>query len=323
MRYPISHRQATLLLCVCVMMFSGVEAIGHGTLVHPMSRVYRVYQSNPENPDFALARSAIAMDGTGSYYSWNELSQNIPAAVREGLPPGFDYSPWVGDGHLASGGRIDRESFARTYTGLDQVDAEWPATEVSAGETIEVDFFATAPHDPSVWDIWMTTSDWDPATALNWEQMEYLGRPSVRFSENHYYFDLQIPRDRRGRHVLWVAWQRDDPVGEVFFSTADILVQPVVKPGFFIRADSNADGRLDISDPVQTLRWLFGPDGPGPVCIDPLDADDDGVVGLTDAIYTLSFLFQGGTPPESPFPACGADPTGDGLGDCENDPPGC
>ena len=169
----------------------------------------------------------------------------------------------------------------------------------------------------------MTTSDWDPATALNWEQMEYLGRPSVRFSENHYYFDLQIPRDRRGRHVLWVAWQRDDPVGEVFFSTADILVQPVVKPGFFIRADSNADGRLDISDPVQTLRWLFGPDGPGPVCIDPLDADDDGVVGLTDAIYTLSFLFQGGPPPESPFPACGADPTGDGLGDCENDPPGC
>lgn len=323
MRGTTNRRQLTLLLCICIMLASAVAAFGHGTLVHPMSRVYRVYRANPENPDFALARSAIAMDGTGSYYSWNEVSQNIPEAVRGGLPPGFDYSPWVGDGQLASGGRVDREEFARTYTGLDQVGSQWPATQVTAGETIEVDFLATATHDPSVWDVWMTTADWDPDSALNWAQMEHLGRPGVTFSESHYYFDLQIPTDRSGRHVLWVTWQRDDPVGEVFFSTSDLLVLPVNGPGSFVRADSNADGRLDISDPVLTLRWLFGPDGPGPRCLKPLDADDDGLIGLSDPIYTLLFLFQGGAAPGFPFPACGQDPTDDILADCESSQPGC
>ena len=323
MRSTNSHSRFSLILGAGIALASAVEAFGHGTVVHPMSRVYRVRQSNPESPDFELARAAVAIDGTDSYYAWNEVSRNIPEAVDAGLPPGFDYSPWVGDGHLASGGRIDPEDIGRTYSGLDQVDQGWPATSVTAGEIIEVDFLATAPHDPSVWDVWMTTADWDPATELNWAQMEYLGRPSVTFSKSHYHFDLQIPPDRLGRHVLWVAWQRDDPVGEVFFSTSDILVSPEDGSGLFVRADSNADGTLDISDPVLTLQWLFGPDGPGPRCVKPLDADDDGVVGLSDPIYTLLFLFQGGEAPGLPFPACGRDPTDDVLLDCESSQPSC
>ena len=42
--------------------------------------------------------------------------------------------------------------------------------------------------------------------------------------DEHYTFDLEIPTDRAGHHVLWIAWQRDDPVGEVFISTSDIEV---------------------------------------------------------------------------------------------------
>ena len=323
MRSTINRPQFILLLSGFIMLASAVAAPGHGTGVHPISRVYRVRQSNPENPNFTLARAAVEMDGACSYYSWNELSQNIPEAVEAGLPPGFDYSSWVGDGELASGGRVDPAEFPRTYAGLDQIDPGWPATSVNAGETIEVDFLATAPHNPSVWDVWLTTADWDPNTALNWAQMEYLGRPSVTFSKSHYYFDFEVPPDRSGRHVLWVAWQRDDPVGEVFFSASDLLVSPEDGSGLFVRADSNADGAVDISDPVLTLSWLFGPDGPGPFCIKPLDADDDGVVGLSDPIYTLTFLFQGGPAPGAPFPACGEDPTEDVLIDCESFQPSC
>ena len=143
MRKNIKRARSAFLLWVAAMMASS-PAAGHGTLVYPMSRVYRVYQSNPENPSFELARSAIAIDGTGPYYSWNEISQNIPEAVQAGLPPGFDYSPWVRDGELASGGRAGRDDSARSYLGLDQVDPQWPATPVTAGETIEVDFYATA-----------------------------------------------------------------------------------------------------------------------------------------------------------------------------------
>ena len=201
----------------------------HGTVVSPASRVYRVYQSNPENPNFALAANAVSLDGTLSYYTWNEVSRNIPQAVTGGLPPGFDYSPWMPDGQIASAGRVDPLSpeYSLTFAGLDQVSSAWPTTSVQAGEEITVDFLATAPHDPSVWDVWMTTPDWDADSPLTWAQMEFLGRPVVTLEGNHYTFDLTIPTDRTGHHVLWVAWQRDDPVGEVFISTSDIDIQGV------------------------------------------------------------------------------------------------
>ena len=130
-------------------------AFSHGTVVSPISRVYRVYQANPSNPNFPLAQSAVAMDGTLSYYTWNEVSRNIPQAVQAGLPPGFDYSPWMPDGQLASAGRTDPNSplYPRTYAGLDQVSGDWPTTPAQAGSTLAIDFFATAPHNPSVWDV--------------------------------------------------------------------------------------------------------------------------------------------------------------------------
>ena len=38
-----------------------------------------------------------------------------------------------------------------------------------------------------------------------------------------------------------------------------------------------------------------------------------GVVNITDAIYTYNFLFLGGPAPPAPYPSCGADPTADDL----------
>ena len=81
----------------------------------------------------------------------------------------------------------------------------------------------------------------------------------------------------------------------------------------FIRGDSNDDRRVDLSDAVRTLGYLFL--GNEPVsCLDAADADDDGGITLTDPIYTLEFLFRGGTPMPSPYPAPGMDPTPDAIG---------
>jgi hypothetical protein len=88
----------------------------------------------------------------------------------------------------------------------------------------------------------------------------------------------------------------------------------------FVRGDSNADGTVDIADPVHTLQWLFG-GGEAPPCLDAAESDDSGRIELTDAIVTLSWLFGGGPAvPRAPFPECGADPTEDQLG-CERFPP--
>ncbi len=219
------------ITCVMISAISAT-AYGHGSTVSPKSRVYRVYQSNPENPNFELAANAVVMDTKQAYYTWNQVSRNIPDAVNAGLPEGFDFSPWIPDGQIASGGRTDSAVFGElTYKGLDQVSSDWPTTPVTAGQQITVDFWATMPHEPSVWDVWMTTPDWDANTALNWNQMEFLGRPDPTLANNHYTFDLDIPGDRSGHHVLWLAWQRDDPAGEVFFTAADLMITSVPEPG--------------------------------------------------------------------------------------------
>lgn len=79
----------------------------------------------------------------------------------------------------------------------------------------------------------------------------------------------------------------------------------------FIRGDSNDDGVLNVSDAVFTLSFLFIGDEQ-PECLAANDTNDDGAVNITDVIRTLNFLFLGGTnAPPAPFPDPGADPTRD------------
>ena len=87
----------------------------------------------------------------------------------------------------------------------------------------------------------------------------------------------------------------------------------------FYRGDADLNGDVDLSDAVYLFNYLFlGGSAPG--CEDGADATDDGVLDLTDGIFILNFLFLGGNelPPPSPFTTCpGPDPTEDGLG-CED-----
>ncbi len=90
---------------------------------------------------------------------------------------------------------------------------------------------------------------------------------------------------------------------------------PAATPGLFVRGDADSSGKLEITDAIYALRHLFQ-GGPGFACADAADTDDSGEVGLTDAVVTLRFLFQGGIEPSPPFPRCGADETEDGLEAC-------
>lgn len=88
----------------------------------------------------------------------------------------------------------------------------------------------------------------------------------------------------------------------------------------FRRGDVNADDRLDISDAVATLLFLFSGGG-APPCPDSADIDDDGKIAITDAVRILSHLFQGGGAPEEPYSECGPDPTPDDDLGCASFPP--
>ena len=110
------------------------------------------------------------------------------------------------------------------------------------------------------------------------------------------------------RSALWALGLLDTP------NRSDIPFQ---------RGDSNADGKLDLSDAVATLNYLFI-GGAQPTCLDASDANDDEKVDISDGIYTLGFLFLGGDPIPSPtalcYQRCGLDftPPAPGPGEVED-----
>ena len=70
-----------------------------------------------------------------------------------------------------------------------------------------------------------------------------------------------------------------------------------------LAGDSNADGSTDISDAVYTLVFLFA-GGKPPPCERQADANDDGKVDVSDPVFLLSFLFMGGAAPHAISARC-------------------
>lgn len=81
---------------------------------------------------------------------------------------------------------------------------------------------------------------------------------------------------------------------------------------FFVRGDADPTGIIDVGDSIRILAACFQGQA-FTSCIDAYDFDDSGTVGIGDTIALLAYLFSGGTPPSSPFPEAGADPSPDDL----------
>ena len=174
-------------------------------MADPMSRVYEVFLENPERPTTDAGRAAVAVAGTQAFYDWHEVNRQLP---------NHDYRTQIPDGKLPGAGR-DK------YGGLNLARTDWPATKVQAGPYHCV-FAAATPHDPSYFEAYITKPGYDPRQPLKWSDLEPLpGGETARLVGKNYLFDVTFPQ-RTGRHILYVIWQRIDPVGEVFFSTSDI-----------------------------------------------------------------------------------------------------
>lgn len=85
---------------------------------------------------------------------------------------------------------------------------------------------------------------------------------------------------------------------------SDPLTVNVLQP---LTGDANRDGVVNITDAVYIVTWIFA-GGPGP---DPelvADANCDQLANVTDAVYIVSWIFTGGPPP--------GDTDNDGTPDC-------
>lgn len=166
-------------------------------------------------------RAAFLDDGYVPFTQANEFSINIAdfnnqSAVVSAIP----------NGTLCAGGSSQKD-------GIDIPSPHWQSTTVvpdSAGK-ITVEFFASAPHDPSFWRFYLTNVGFDPATDnVTWENISLIdtkGNVSTTMANDgrrFYVMDVNIPADRSGRAVLFTRWQRDDVVGEGFYNCSDIII---------------------------------------------------------------------------------------------------
>ncbi len=83
------------------------------------------------------------------------------------------------------------------------------------------------------------------------------------------------------------------------------------------RGDADEDGALAITDAIFILNFLFL-GGRAPACSPIADADGDGVVNITDGVFVLGHLFLGGPAPPPLTPAeiveCGGEDPAVGRG---------
>jgi polyhydroxybutyrate depolymerase len=98
------------------------------------------------------------------------------------------------------------------------------------------------------------------------------------------------------------------------FRAEGLSVGPVAPPDpQFRRGDVNADETRDISDAITTLTFLFNGAPETLACEKSADTNDDGEIDISDGVALLDYLFQGARAPAEPLEACGLDTTPDDL----------
>ena len=220
-------------LLVALVLAFAENAGAHGTLVN--DRMFQVRVAGPNGQTPAAWNE--------SFYTWSQNSHNFPDYAA----PGFSYAQAVPDGTIAHAGINDGVQTALNFTALGTPSLNWQATAATAGQPCALRWVATAPHDPSFFEVYLTKSGFNAATqTLTWGALEKLGRwalhdpafpvtngtaPSPAGGTSlSYDWSIRIPADRTGRHVVVVIWQRQDPAGEAFFAVQDLDVSPAITP---------------------------------------------------------------------------------------------
>ena len=203
-------------------------AQAHGWVEFPEARQSICYEQGglwTGNPPNAACAAALQESGTYPFIQRNEVAINIQAPdyldqniVKAAIP----------DGSLCYANDSQK-------SGLGIAHSDWTRTEIAPG-TFEFVFNATAPHNPSYWEIYLTKPGVDVSQTLKWDDLELIqeyGDITVG-ADKKYRMNVTIPADRSGDAVLYTRWQRIDPVGEGFYNCSDITItgdeQPPVDP---------------------------------------------------------------------------------------------
>jgi predicted carbohydrate-binding protein with CBM5 and CBM33 domain len=111
------------------------------------------------------------------------------------------------------------------FRGLDLARTDWPATKVTSGAALSVQYRATIPHRGS-FRIYVTRDGWNPRTPLRWQDLTTdpiltVADPPLR--DGSYRMSAPLPAGLSGRHLLYTVWQTSD-TPDTYYSCSDLLV---------------------------------------------------------------------------------------------------
>ncbi|PSW18323.1 hypothetical protein C9I98_16615 [Photobacterium sanctipauli] len=172
----------------------------------------------------AACRATFLESGTYPFVQKNEYS-----AIVNNHTDMDAVKAVVKDGQLCYGSDSKK-------SGIGVASADWQRTILKAGETIQLKFLATAPHNPSYWEFYLSKPSYNAAyTRLTWDDVEKIAdygdieKQNIDGSE-YYVMDITMPAGRTGEATLLTRWQRTDGGGEGFYNCSDIKFEGDAPP---------------------------------------------------------------------------------------------
>ncbi len=92
------------------------------------------------------------------------------------------------------------------------------------------------------------------------------------------------------------------PDGHEYQGTTLDLAFAITSGSGVLCGDANGDGVINISDAVFVINYVFIPGSPAPNPLCRADANGDGTINVSDAVYLINYVFIPGSPP--PVPGC-------------------
>jgi chitin-binding protein len=195
-------------------------AQAHGGLTEPATRTYQCYvdglaggeaagESGNMKPRLEPCVDAFA-EGNYSFYNWFGNLLGTIAGRHETIPDGKLCGP---------------DSRFDAYNAPSDA---WPTTAVTPGQTMTFRYAAVAPH-PGWFTTWITKDGWDPSQPIGWDDLEpapfdRVLDPPIRPggpAGPEYWWDVQLPSGKTGKHVLFNIWERTDSP-ESFYNCVDV-----------------------------------------------------------------------------------------------------
>ncbi|MEO5969152.1 MAG: lytic polysaccharide monooxygenase [Bdellovibrionia bacterium] len=197
------------LVCVILGM-APLQALSHGTMEVPISRVYNCYKENPESPKSAACKAAVTLSGPQMLYDWSGINQ---------LPNG-NHKAFVPDGQLCGGGKP-------LYAGLNLGRTDWVSTTIApdANGNYQFVFLASAPHAARYHQFYITNDNYDLTMPLKWSDLEatpFCELGAVPLENGRYKLNCPLP-NRSGKRIIYHIWQRSDSA-EAFYSCVDVNI---------------------------------------------------------------------------------------------------